>query len=760
MPSISVARALGAARRRPAPAALLLLAGCLAWPSVDVAAEASGVPQVPQETPPMACRAGPVGYPGGARAVPGGSAYANRKNLALLRADGTIAVLGGTSFCPGTLGGGFVDICSSEDAFAALHKNGTICQWWPGSDRGCSGKPAGSDFVAVYSTEHAFAALRKDGTIATWGDEQYGGESPSGYVLGGKPLGSDFIAVYSNARAFAALRKNGSIAAWGGMYSGYPECTVTNFGGTGGEPAESGYVAVYSTESAFAALHKNGTIYAWGSSGSGGSGEPAGNDFVAVYSTRYAFAARRKDGTIAAWGSSGYGGGIKTEKDRETDGGGSDAPAGTDFVAVYSTEKAFAALHKNGTIAAWGDREHGGSAPVGSDFIAVSSNVKAFAALRKDGTIAAWGSYYYGGGIEIRYYGGLGLKSIKTETDRESDAPAGSGFVAVYATVKAFAALHKNGSIYAWGSREHGGSAPVGSGFIAVYSTHDAFAALRKDGTFATWGNIGSVRVTECRSAVQPRGAPVLPSGLPLPSGLRFPRSHVSYGGASPVASRCADGPATPLNLSPCQGEHAFLHTLPTRPPSHECLSCTGPRAKGLNQSKCECAGGYAGGACRYSDLVTCNGNGVADDEGRCTCAGPETGLGPTCSEYTNAKTCSGNGVTDAQGRCTCDGPETGLGPTCSEYTNKKTCDGKGTMSSDNFEFDRERTLGEYASFICVTRIALRCSQARLFFFGGGGGGGGGGGVLFILPCVFCGLFNFFFISQRIFSIFSKSFFL
>ena len=38
----------------------------------------------------------------------------------------------------------------------------------------------------------------------------------------------------------------------------------------------------------------------------------------------------------------------------------------------------------------------------------------------------------------------------------------------------------------------------------------------------------------------------------------------------------------------------------------------------------------------------------MVDNEGKCTCDGPETGLGPTCSEFSNANNCGGVGVVNA----------------------------------------------------------------------------------------------------------------
>ena len=66
--------------------------------------------------------------------------------------------------------------------------------------------------------------------------------------------------------------------------------------------------SMYANEKAFAALRGDGSIAAWGDSVSGGSGAPSGSGFTAVFSTRYAFAALRGDGSIAAWGRSGEGG--------------------------------------------------------------------------------------------------------------------------------------------------------------------------------------------------------------------------------------------------------------------------------------------------------------------------------------------------------------------------------------------------------------------------------------------------------------------
>jgi hypothetical protein len=52
-----------------------------------------------------------------------------------------------------------------------------------------------------------------------------------------------------------------------------------------------------------------------------------------IYSTATAFAALKADGSITAWGGS--------------NSGGTDAPSGSGYTKIYSTERAFVALQLN-----------------------------------------------------------------------------------------------------------------------------------------------------------------------------------------------------------------------------------------------------------------------------------------------------------------------------------------------------------------------------------------------------------------------------
>jgi hypothetical protein len=59
-------------------------------------------------------------------------------------------------------------------------------------------------------------------------------------------------------------------------------------------------------------------------------------NYIEIYSTATAFAALKADSSVTAWGDSGS--------------GGSDAPAGSGYTKIYSTFGAFASLKTDGSI--------------------------------------------------------------------------------------------------------------------------------------------------------------------------------------------------------------------------------------------------------------------------------------------------------------------------------------------------------------------------------------------------------------------------
>jgi hypothetical protein len=62
------------------------------------------------------------------------------------------------------------------------------------------------------------------------------------------------------------------------------------------------------------------------------------------------------------------------------------------------------------------------------------------------------------------------------------NTPSDKGYIEIYSTQYAFAALKADGSITAWGGSNDGGTdAPSGKGYTKIYSTWRSFAALKAD---------------------------------------------------------------------------------------------------------------------------------------------------------------------------------------------------------------------------------------------------------------------------------------
>lgn len=178
---------------------------------------------------------------------------------------------------------------------------------------------------------------------------------------------------------------------------------------------------------------------------------------TAIFSNNRAFAALAADGSISAWGDAAY--------------GGTGAPSDNGYTHIYSTSSAFAAIKADGSVSAWGNTGSGGSgAPADNGYAGIFSTNSAFAAIKHDGSLSAWGAVSAGG----------------------ANAPADANYATVFANRFAFVAQKANGSLVAWGDATRGGSgAPAGRNYASVYSTNGAFAALAGDGSVSAWGDSG-----------------------------------------------------------------------------------------------------------------------------------------------------------------------------------------------------------------------------------------------------------------------------
>ena len=122
---------------------------------------------------------------------------------------------------------------------------------------------------------------------------------------------------------------------------------------------------------------------------------------------------------------------------------------------------------------AWGSPHFGGdSSSIKAELTALQSSCCAFAGLTKKGGLVGWGH-------PCLETGGESLSEGLSE-----------GFVAIQSSSHAFCALHGDGTVRCWGSRDYGGLAPQGLGAVkALQATAGAFAALREDGTVSCWGS-------------------------------------------------------------------------------------------------------------------------------------------------------------------------------------------------------------------------------------------------------------------------------
>ena len=146
-------------------------------------------------------------------------------------------------------------------------------------------------------------------------------------------------------------------------------------------------------------------------------------------------------------------------------------PAGlTGVVAVAAGEGSAMALKADGTVVEWGSLWMG-AAPAGlSGVVAIARGTSHALALKADGTVVAWG------------YNGSG----------QCNVPAGlTGVVAIAGSVSSSFALKSDGTIVAWGANAYGQlDIPAGlSGVVALStSSYGPIAALKSDGTVVCWG--------------------------------------------------------------------------------------------------------------------------------------------------------------------------------------------------------------------------------------------------------------------------------
>jgi alpha-tubulin suppressor-like RCC1 family protein len=329
--------------------------------------------------------------------------------------------------------------------------------------------------------------------------------------------------------------KSGDVYVWGRPNrGGSPEGQTDNENDSGDLDKITQNInakKICSTDRAFAALTESGDVYVWGSIVYGGSVEyDEGNGEVTkieeegfgpikeIYSTRRAFAALTESGDVWVWGNPEYGG-----SSEYTGGNGNVAKIVADgfsnIKAIYSTDRAFAAVDNNGAVWVWGDPNYGAYPIVGEGSVQkiepegfgavekIYSNKGAFVALTVNGDVWVWGSSRMGG--SPIYDSATGVYKIAALTNINIKAISSTSYIdGENNSGGAFAALTENGDVWVWGNPFYGGSRYYGiveeegeangdihqivelSNIYEIYSTEQAFAAVQiESGAVYVWGN-------------------------------------------------------------------------------------------------------------------------------------------------------------------------------------------------------------------------------------------------------------------------------
>ena len=397
-----------------------------------------------------------------------------------------------------TQGGGFV----------GLWDNGTVTAWGRSNYGGslpsaASTALSGQTVKEIYSNECAFAALTGTGKVVTWGGSNCGGDSSavssklSGGVSKVVPSRKGGIAYVHGA--FAALKSDGSVVVWGYGRSGGNADSVAS-------QLEGGVSDVVANDGDFAALKDDGSVVTWGNHGKfvasrmgGWSGSFRSRDVSLllgegvskIIPSQHSFVALKGDGRIIGWGIGLEADTLGVSHNIEYD--------SNKIVDIIATKSSFLALRDNGSAFAWGEASTGGGAlaiksQLGSGVKQVFSNDDSFAVLKNDGTVVTWGKEMEDG--QPREYEYSYDRGNATRVDLSSPNINANGVKVkkIFSGWKAFVALRKNGTIVAWGSREHGAdttsaTSALGTGSVdEIVASYGAFAILKNDGSVATWG--------------------------------------------------------------------------------------------------------------------------------------------------------------------------------------------------------------------------------------------------------------------------------
>ncbi|OCH48788.1 Ig-like domain-containing protein [Aliivibrio fischeri] len=382
-------------------------------------------------------------------------------------------------------------VYNNSESFSILKLDGSVISWGGGSEFSYEPIDKNNAIVSISSTDSAFAAITREGKVIVWGNREYGGDKTVPESL------NNIVSIQGTSRTFSALDDKGKVYSWG--YKSKDTTSLVDI------------VSIYSTKFNFFAITSDGLIYQWGENSSLNENieitkiksvtpsqgldtfislneknqstfytnedpiiPPSNLDNIySIYSTNKAFAILYKNGDVALTGAKQEGGTINSNEESIVD---------KEVVSIVPASTAFAALTKDGKVITWGNQDDGGDSQRVADKLvniaSISATEKAFAALTKDGNVITWGNEANGG-------------NSHQVTDKLVN------IVSIYSTKEAFAALDKNGNVITWGNESKGGNSTALTqklkNVISIYSTDKAFAALTIKGHVFYWGSISNL---------------------------------------------------------------------------------------------------------------------------------------------------------------------------------------------------------------------------------------------------------------------------